>query len=194
MIHINIEVKGLDAALAILKVFPKILQAAKEQGLDSAGKTASLMTRQYIESGGRGQWPRIHPLSKSLRYEGSNRWGPPSSFGNLYGLGKFARYIRTQKNMITGFGTFPQSASLNAKFKPDFMRIAKTLQGSKIRVTDKMRRLMGATRWGKNAQAGNRFFPLRANTKVLHVPKRMLLFDISKILQEFVATLKKSFD
>lgn len=192
MISIHIESSGLDKAIALLQAFPKTLQQATQQAIAKSGSQASQMVRQFIESGGHGKWPSPHPLSK-LFFTRTNSWKRGKEFGNLPGLGKFARYSMTDKGWITGFGTYPEQQSYNAKFKPRFMQYAKTLRGSTIRVTDKMRRKMGATRWGNRATPGNGFFPLRATTKELHVPKRMISFDVQEIVQKFATELGTSF-
>ncbi len=192
MIEIKIETTGLDKAVDLLREMPSILQKATKKSIAKSGETASQMARRSLASGGGGKWPKPHPLSK-IFFTRTNSWHRGKIFGNIQGLAKFSRYSMTDKGLLTGFGTYPEQQSYNAKFNPRFMGYAKTLRGATIHVTDKMRRKMGATRWGKNATPGDNFFPLRASTKTLHIPKRLIEFDTQEIIGKFVEEMKKSF-
>lgn len=194
MIVLKIEIENLQQALEILQSFPKNFQLAQQKALQDAGLLASNRAREELESAGHGRWKKPHPLSKHL-FTRKNVWQRMGkSFGNFYGLGRFSRYRLLGKSVLTGFGTFVQSRGQQDKFKDRMMQYSKTLRGGQIHVTPAMRKKMGATRYSKNSMAGAMFFPLRKTTKLLHIPKRLITFDVKKIVDQLVSTLQKSFD
>lgn len=184
-----------DAARAVLKL-PGLFKRAKISALKSTGYMIRGVLRSYIEKGGNGSWPELHPVSKffSRKYGvKAHEWRRARrSLGPLYWLGKHARYSVAEDEAVIGFGKSHGDKdrgarrNLDVTMDPFIMAVVKRAEhGEKTQVTQNMRRFFGATRYSNNRfqEAGGTFFPIRASTKTLETEKRPIFDPVMALIE-----------
>ena len=192
---ISFSIQGTEKVIGTLKAFRKTLREAKTKAMYEAGNQTIQGIRFFIESGGNGTWPASHPMTKTFSKHGKSAWRKEERPGNFYGLGKFARFLVGKTSVITGFGAREKSGLV--KFSKPLMGYAKSLAGQKIVVTPTMRKRFAATgsqRYTKERKPGITYFPLKKSTSVLIIPRRLIRFNVEKILQVVHSSLEKFFD
>lgn len=176
---VTTQVVGLDEVVANLsRSYPALAERARKSALASTGYWIRAEVRNHVEYGGSG-WPSMHPLSRSMRKDKRGTWKRTTSKRSpLEWLGKFARYSMepTAERVTIDFGRSRKGQA--GTFDKYLQQVAaKHERGSRVRVTDKMRRKMAMTapkrrRKGQAPVAGQDYFPLRADTRWLIIPKR----------------------
>lgn len=192
---ISFSVQGTSKVIGTLQAFHKTLREAKTKAMYEAGSKTMKEIRFFIESGGNGTWPASHPMTKTFSKQGKSDWRKSERPGNFYGLGKFARFLVGKTSVITGFGASEKSGLV--KFSRPLMGYAKSLAGQRIPVTTAMRKRFAATgsqRYTKERKPGITYFPLKKSTSMLIVPRRLIRFNVEKILQTVQSSLEKFFD
>lgn len=173
-----IDAKELTEATREVMGIPGLFNRARVSAMKSTGWMVRGEMRSFIESGGAGSWPELHPVSRFYAKKfktGSAAWVRPSSQakGPMFWLGKHARYRVTDDMALIGFGRSGKSEK--GTISPFLMQVLKRAeQGEKTTVTSKMRRFFGSTRKNNRTDqlAGRSFFPIRKDTTVLETEKR----------------------
>lgn len=178
LLDFSIDFAGLQTASAQVQALSGVFAAARVRAMKSLGFFVQQSMRAYIETGGAGAWPALHPLTtryyKKRGAHGSwTRRGQARDDSHFYWLGKFVRYRVDKQGLQTEIG-FDKSR------QPDFENpflgnvVRRAEEGEHIRVTAKMRRFFGATRRKRPKQQipGTTYFPLKKGTTELIVPPR----------------------
>lgn len=174
---VSTKVVGLDEVIDNLsRSWPAQAARARKSALSSTGWWIRGELRNHVEYGGTG-WPGLHPLSKSRRKDKAGMWKTANKRNPLDWLGKFSRYVMDgRKESVTiDFGRSRKGKS--GAIDPYLSAIArKHERGERVKVTPSMRRKMGKTTMGRKGklrgEPGAGYFPLRASTKYLQIPKR----------------------
>lgn len=180
---IAIDPKGLDQTTRAVMNLPGLFARARISAMKSTGWTVQQELRNHVEYGGEG-WPELHPLTQAFRKKRGlgadwvkRKRGAHQSA--LFWLGKFARYRVNDDGTLLQVDFGKSRKGKPGTFDPALIGTVKRAeQGERIEVTDKMRRLLGATRRRRprNQEPGVTFFPLRKTTRFLDVPARPI-FD-----------------
>ena len=150
--------------------------------------------RNHVEYGGEG-WPDLHPLTRAFRKKrGLNaRWVKRKRGAHqtaLFWLGKFARYRVNDDGTLLQVDFGKSRKGQPGAFDPELIATVKRAEtGERIEVTDKMRRLLGATRRKrprKGQVPGETYFPLRKSTQFLEVPKRPIFAPVWRKIKDKV--------
>ncbi|MGE4293706.1 MAG: hypothetical protein AB7E32_16025 [Desulfovibrio sp.] len=189
---ITTQVAGLDDVVRNLSVkYPALAERARKSALSSTGFMIRTELRNHVEYGGTG-WPSLHPLSKSRRKDKAGMWKTASKRSPLDWLGKYARYIMApDKESVTidfGRSRKGQAGSVD-KYLSAIAR--KHERGAKVKVTPAMRRKMAMTAMGRKGkrrgEPGAGYFPLKAMTKYLTIPKRPSIGPVFRKIKPKVA-------
>jgi hypothetical protein len=189
---ITTQVAGLDDVVRNLSVkYPALAERARKSALSSTGFMIRTELRNHVEYGGTG-WPSLHPLSKSRRKDKAGLWKTTNKRSPLDWLGKYARYIMAQdKESVTidfGRSRKGQAGSVD-KYLSAIAR--KHERGAKVKVTPAMRRKMAMTAMGRKGkrkgEIGTGYFPLKATTKYLTIPKRPSIGPVFRKIKPKVA-------
>lgn len=189
---ITTQVAGLDDVVRNLSVkYPALAERARKSALSSTGFMIRTELRNHVEYGGTG-WPSLHPLSKSRRKDKAGMWKTTNKRSPLDWLGKYARYIMAQdKESVTidfGRSRKGQAGSVD-KYLSAIAR--KHERGARVKVTPAMRRKMAMTAMGRKGkrrgEIGAGYFPLKATTKYLTIPKRPSIGPVFRKIKPKVA-------
>jgi hypothetical protein len=185
---LDIDTSELSAATRECLELPELFKSARISALKSTAWMVRRELRDFIESGGDGTWPGLHPLSRffAKKYNtGTSKWTRRTGRINppLYWLGKFSRYNVEDDVASAGFGR----SNVIDPFLMAILRRAES--GERTTVTPSMRRFFGATRRNnKNGQdPGGTFFPIRHDTTVLETPKRPIFNPVMARVRSMIA-------
>ena len=174
---VTTQIVGLDEVVRNLsRKYPAQAERARLSALKATGWWIRGELRNHVEYGGTG-WPSLHPLSKSRRKDKAGNWKTANKRNPLDWLGKFSRYSLDAKGdaVTVDFGR-SRKGQAGSVDKYLSAIAAKHEAGRKVKVTDKMRRKMAMTAMGRKGkrkgEAGAGYFPLKASTKFLQIPKR----------------------
>jgi len=189
---VTTQVVGLDEVVRNLSVkYPAMAERARKSALSSAGWMIRTELRNHVEYGGSG-WPSLHPLSKSRRKDKAGMWKTASKRTPLDWMGKYARYIMDAKKESVTID-FGRSRKGQAGSVDKYLSAiaAKHESGRRVKVTDKMRRKMGMTAMGRKGKRrgdpGAGYFPLKATTKYLTIPKRPSIGPVFRKVKPMIA-------
>jgi hypothetical protein len=178
MLEIEFETNIDKKILVFQKLKNVLLPESRRSAGSSTGFFISEEIRKYIESAGRGGWEKAHPMTALFERRGGE-WQRRKGFVSpYYGLGKFARYLinRSATEIRMGFGTFRGKDAAKGKsvyFSKTLQEIGEQAQKQRtITVTDRMRKLLGATRSKPGQKPGIDFCPLRRGTSQITVSPR----------------------
>ena len=184
MIEIEVEHNTDKKTLVFAKLKNTWLSESRRSAGSSTGFFIAGEIRKYIESAGTGSWEKPHPMTALFERRGG-KWERRKGFiSPYYGLAKFARYIinRSATVIRMGFGTFKAKDPAKGKtvsFNKPLQEIAEQAQKQRtIVVTDRMKRLLGATRSKPGQTPGVDFFPLRRETSQITVPPRPISIPV----------------
>jgi len=168
----KVSLDQIDQAIKDTFNYSGVFRSARISALIGVGDDMRKEIRRYISSQGDSSWPKQHPLTRGFRKSSSDEWEKKRSRKALLWLRKFARFNvdRRQGQYVI--------VSLGKKME----KISKEVQeGKDIPVNDKVRRLFGATRQGRNkAQVGRGFFPISKEKTKLNLPGREIFDPIIK--------------
>ncbi len=179
---LKLDPAQLDRLTRALAGMPGTMKRARISALKSTGYMIQQETRDYVEGGGSG-WPGLHPMTRMFKAKYSagkrTKWiKPRSRKGPVHWLGKFARYRVDGEGSLVQVDFGKSRKGKPGTFDPGLVGIVRRVQsGERITVTDKMRRFFGATRRKrpKVQTPGETYFPLRASTTTIEIPKRPIL-------------------
>lgn len=189
---VTTQVVGLDEVVRNLSVkYPAMAERARKSALSSTGWMIRTELRNHVEYGGSG-WPSLHPLSQSRRKDKAGNWKTANKRTPLDWLGKYARYIMDgDKESVTidfGRSRKGQAGSVD-KYLSAIAR--KHERGATVKVTPAMRRKMATTSMGRKGkrkgEPGTGYFPLKASTKFLQIPKRPSIGPVFRKVKPKVA-------
>lgn len=202
--RIDIDKDQLSDAARDLLALPGLFEKAKLSALKSTGYMIRKVMRDFIESGGRKSWAKLHPLTRFyFKKHGVNaKWSQKTSargvssgynaIGPMFWLGKHARYSAASDSVVVGFGKSHSDRDSRAKrsmagsMDPFIMNVVKRAEeGEVISVTGKMRRKLGATRYSNNRfqEAGGTFFAIRGTTKTIETEKRPIFDPVMELVK-----------
>jgi hypothetical protein len=175
---LSIDITQLNQATREVMDLPGLFNRARISAMKSTGWMIRTEMRAFIESGGAGSWPGLHPVSRfyAKKYKtGIARWIRPSApaKGPMFWLGKHARYRVTDNTAMIGFGRSAKGET--GTLSPFLMHVLdRAERGEKTTVTGKARRFFGATRRSnrQGQEPGTTFFPLKKDTTTLETEKR----------------------
>lgn len=202
--ELKIDTNQLSDATREVMGISDLFKRAERSALKSVGYMVREEMRGHIESGGRGSWPELHPVTRLFykKYRAGNRWqsyrrGEVSRVANnkivaikrlnnipLYWLGKHARYRIAENEAVVGFGKSHGDGDKGARRKtsgtmdPFLMNVLDRAEsGERTSVSKNMRRFFGGTRWDNEDDQviGGNIFPLRRSTTTLVTPKRPII-------------------
>lgn len=205
--EISIEKLGQAEIERALTKLPGILERARKSALSSTGWMVQQEVRNHVEYGGEG-WPPLHPLTRKFRKKrgvGKAQWAGRRRGDHqtaLLWLGKFARY------RVDSDGTFVQidfgksRKGQPGSFDPQLIGVVKRAEaGETIRVSEDMRRFLGATRRKRPRKQipGQTFFPLKKSTTKIEIPPRPIFGPVwkkvhSRIPDYFQGKFSKAFE
>lgn len=189
---VTTQITGLTEVVANLsRKYPKFAERARKSALSSTGWLIRGELRNHVEYGGSG-WPSLHPLSKSRRKDKLGKWKTANKRTPLDWMGKYSRYVMDAKgeSVTVDFGKSRKGQT--GKIDKFLSAIAlKHEKGATVTVTDKMRSKMGATAMGRKGkrrgEPGKGYFPLKASTKKLVIPKRPSIGPVFRKIKPRVA-------
>lgn len=181
--NVEIKTKNLDETIKLFRSYPSILKRTREPALASTGNKVQKDVRKFIERGGDSSWPKKHPVS-NLKREGGiwkRKFIKKTAF---HFLGKFARFKLQRRATQVRIQFGKTKSGKGGEFDKNLIKLSKEMQrGRNILVTDKMRRLFGATKRKADDIPGQEFFPLRKDTTSLKMEGRPVfdpVFDAEK--------------
>ncbi len=190
---VETKIVGLDEVVRNLSAkYPAQAERARLSALKSTGYWIRTELRNHVEYGGTG-WPSLHPLSKSRRKNKLGEWRKISSKRSpLEWLGKYARYAMDANGdaVTIDFGKSRKGQAGNIDRYLSAIAL-KHEKGAKVAVTDKMRRKMAMTAMGRKrkrrGEPGAGYFPLKASTEHLQIPKRPSIGPVFRKVKPKVA-------
>ncbi len=190
MIDLHADIEGLDEATRLAAALPGNLARARKSALSSLGWWIRGELRNHIEYGG-SHWPPLHPLTMKFRKKRGIKAGPGAWGGRrrgrhntaLFWLGKFARYRVDKEGELLDVDFGRSRAGKPGSFDASLSAtVRRAERGERIRVSEKMRRFLAATRRKrpKRQVPGKTYFPLRKTTRVLVVPPRPIFGPVKR--------------
>ena len=207
MVEIKIDDSQLLELTRTLSGFPGLFTRARRSAIKSAAWMVRQELRNHVEYGGTG-WAKLHPLTLKFRkkYGQRSKWSKRSSHpGPLFWMGKFARYNAADNGdtFAIMFGKSRAARSGSRSYRPGesgtadaglMAATARAEMGATVPVTDKMRRMMAATRGKRNQQSGQTYFPLKKETRALKIPARPIFTPVwNKVNQKIGPWFDKKF-
>jgi hypothetical protein len=175
MIFYDVTIKNLDEISAAI-ADRRRWQRSRALALGKATSRIEGKVYDWIMSGGEETWPGFHPLTRLFQKAPGGAWTVRSRFLNRSNWNWLVRHVSswTSRSGYVSSIQFGGSGKMAA-------RALEIERGGKIKVTDSVRRLMGATR-PKNRKAviGTNFFPLRKSTIALSLPARRIMAPVAK--------------
>ena len=190
-----LDIKLNEGLLKEIDIFiRKDLPDARQYGLSKAGYLGKQRLRGYIESGGKGTWPALHPFTQGFysRYMSHHpRLRPRGLFGKImygsayYEWGRFVRYrVYGRGRLVTwGFDTYAEGTRFrhfDRKMMAAFYIIQKPRS---YKVTKKVRRFWAVSR---------KHF-LRKTTKELYVAPHNFMDYLYKNRRYLMSNLVSSY-
>lgn len=192
----GVSLKGMDETTRVLTQLPGLFARARRSALSSAAWMVRGEIRDWVEGGGGGTWPKVHPLTMKFRKKRGIKAGPRvftrrrSGWSDepLVWLGKFARYRLNPEATLAEIDMGRSAKGRPGAIDPLLQAVARrSEQGETIHVSDAMRRMLAAgTQRGlsrkarRGAKAGKDCFPLRKSTGTLRVPRRPIFGPVSR--------------
>lgn len=175
---VSVKLHGFEDVVRNLSLqYPELVSRALRSALSSTGWWISREVRNHLEYGG-SNWPDYHPMGRRMKkLKDPRAWGVTRSRTSpLFWLGKFARYRVSKKGTAVKVFLGRSRAGQKGMFDPQLWAMAMRHEhGDTITVTDSMRARLGATRSKtrkKDPEPGRDYYPLRADTQEIKIPKR----------------------
>ncbi len=193
--RVNVANENLSEATQAVLALPGLFERARKSALKSTGWWIMSELRDYVERGGEG-WPGLHPLTLGFFKKRGARFGwtqrrSGRRHGPLLWLGKFARYLVDDRGTSVQIDFGKSRKGQPGSVDPGLAAIARRAErGERIPVTERMRRLWGATRGagrGKRGIPGRTYFPLSRHTTVIEIPKRPIFGPVFRRIQPQIA-------
>ena len=184
MLDFTIDFAGLESAAGQVRALTGVFADARVRAMKSLGFFVQKSMRAYIETGGAGTWPALHPLTaryyKKRGTQGSwTRRGQARDDSRFFWLGRFVRYRVDKQGRQAEIGF---DKSRQPDFEDPFLEnvARRAEEGEHIHVTARMRRFFGATRRKRPKQQvpGQTYFPLKKGTTELTVPPRPIFAPV----------------
>jgi hypothetical protein len=202
MLALKIEIKNLGETVQHLVQLPGVFTRARKSALSSVGFYAKKEAEAYIQTGGEGSWPQLHPMTLKLRKTKGRK--------PLLWLKRFVRYVvnpeasAVEVKLDTRHTTPSQegaflSRALERSFGTYDERITPMIErheyGEQKPVTARMRRAVAqftkrrALEQYRRPKLGKHYFAFRATTTHLIVPRRPIIQPVYLRLQGLAAGL-----
>jgi hypothetical protein len=185
---LDVQAKGLKRLRKESKRLPAEMLQSKESAMRSVGFMVMKDGRDFIESEGKGQWPKVHPFTAKFFtkfHRGARVFKRRRKHKGAYEfMGKFVRYRVFRNFMIASYG------KQKDKFDRNLQRIGAYMEGEhKQTARTKVRRLIARSRslarifTGRYSGKKGKDFFLWSKNKEIKTPKRSVDKPLFKIVK-----------
>ena len=194
MLEVKLQHSGLDEMTRSVMGLGGLFARARRSAMGSVGWFVQQTLRNHLEYGP-PEWQDLHDLTELFKKKGgtgvwalrSNRPRSPAVW-----LGKFSRYRVSSDGGLVQIDFGKSKKGKPGTFDPQIAPIARRIdQGETVRVTDKMRRKMAATKKATRGEhvVGINFFPLRKDTDSLDIPARPIFDPVFRKIEDEITPL-----